>query len=162
LGPQVFAELVAQVLRRVALGEHGGRRAAVDRAVVGRDQHADALARRFLQQGKQRRTAEPLLRQLAKRELVARDLVEDRRLGAPVRQQIHEVEYERRDAFRRDRPRETALEVVALGRSRDLLVANRQLAIQLDQLRLEKLALVRVERFVLALPPPIGESRRDL
>ena len=46
LGPEVVAELVAQVRGRVALGEDRGRRVAVDRAVVGREQHRHARAAR--------------------------------------------------------------------------------------------------------------------
>ena len=34
--------------------------------------------------------------------------------------------------------------------------------LELHQLRLEQLALVRVERLVLALAPPVGKARRDL
>src|SRR5689334_23945921 len=50
LGAKILAELVAEILRRVALGEDRGRRSTVNRAVVGRDQDSDPLARRFLEQ----------------------------------------------------------------------------------------------------------------
>src|SRR5680860_654136 len=47
LGPEVIAELVAQVLGGIALREHGGRSVTVNRAMVGGDQnrhaHADGL-----------------------------------------------------------------------------------------------------------------------
>ena len=79
-----------------------------------------------------------------------------------MRQQIHEVEHERRDALRRDHARQPALDVVALGGRRHLFVAHRDFDLELLQLRLEQLALVRVERLVLALAPPVGEARRDL
>ena len=79
-----------------------------------------------------------------------------------MRQQIDEVEHERRDAFGRDDARQSPLDVVALGGRRHLLVANGDLDLELLELRLEELALVRVERFVLALAPPIGKARRDL
>src|SRR6202011_5005568 len=45
LGPQVFAEFVAEIGAGVALGVNGRRRVAVDGAVIGREQHRDLPAR---------------------------------------------------------------------------------------------------------------------
>ena len=129
----------------------------MNRAVVAGDEHLHIAARRFLEHREERRAAEPLLRELPKRDLVARDLVEDRRFRAAVGEQIHEVEDERRYAIGRDDARDSPLDVVALGGCRDLLVWDRRLDIELDELRLEQLLLVRVERLVLALAPPVGK-----
>src|SRR4029079_4396422 len=96
------------------------------------------------------------------RDLVAGHLIENRRLRTAVRQQVDEIEDERRDAFGRDHAREASLDVVALGGRRDLLVANGNGRADLLELRLEQLPLVRVEGLVLALAPPVGKSRRDL
>src|SRR5665647_273493 len=159
---QILAELVAKILRRVALREHGRRGVAVDRAVIARHEHLDLAARGFLQHAEQRRPLEPLQRELAQRDLVARHLVENRRLGAAVREQVHEVEDERADPFRRDRVREATLELVRLVRRRDLVVLHWHLASHLDEMRLEQILLVRVERLVLPLAPPIRKACRDL
>src|SRR5687767_6082024 len=93
LGAQVFTELVPQVERGVPLGEHGSGRVAVDRAVIGREEHGDFAPRRLLQKAEQRRPLEPLPRDLPKGDLVARDLVQDLRFAASVGEQIHEVEH---------------------------------------------------------------------
>ena len=164
LGSQVLAELVAEICGRIALGEHCRRRVAVDRAVIGREQHRDLSARRFLQNAEQRRALEPLPRDLPQRDLVARDFVQDLRFAASVREQVDEVEDECAHAFAADRGAEVALELVGVLRGGDLLIANRRRAVQLVEMRLEQLALVRVERFVFAIgvAPPVGESRRDL
>src|SRR4029078_8050077 len=117
---------------------------------------------RFLQQRIHRRGAEPLHGELSQRGLVARHLVEDRRLGAPVCQQVDEVEDERRDAFGGEHARKSSLERAALGGGRNLLVANRNRELELGDLRLEQITLVRVERFVFTLAPPVWKTRRDL
>jgi hypothetical protein len=57
-----------------------------------------------------------------------------------------------------------SLQLIRVRRSGDLLIADWSLAAQLLEVRLQQLALVRVERLVLAVgvAPPIGKSRRDL
>src|SRR5690348_1333386 len=46
---EIFSELVAKILRRIALGEHGRRRPAVNRAVVAREQDFHITTRSFLE-----------------------------------------------------------------------------------------------------------------
>ena len=50
-GPQILAKLVAQVGGRVALGEDRRRRLAVNRAVIGREQHRHVAALGLLERG---------------------------------------------------------------------------------------------------------------
>ena len=130
--------------------------------MVARDDHRHLAARGLLEDGEQRRAAEPLHGELAEGDLVARHLVEDRRLAAAVRQQVDEVEDEGAHAFVSDRAAEVALEVVGVGGRRDLGVAHRHRVAELLELQLEELALVRVEGLVLALAPHVGEACRDL
>ena len=62
-----------------------------------------------------------------------------------------------------DAPGQAPLELVRVGRGRDLLVADRYVLPRSSlELRLEQLALVRVERLVFALAPPVGKARGDL
>src|SRR3569623_3629634 len=88
LGTQVLAELVAQVRGGIALGKYRRGREAVNRAVVAGDEHRDALARRVLEQREEHRALEPLLGDLPERDLVLCNLVQDRGLAAPVREQV--------------------------------------------------------------------------
>src|SRR5688572_12191790 len=57
-----------------------------------------------------------------------------------------------------------SLELVGVAGGGDLLVANGRLAAQLLEVRLEQLALVGVEGFILAIgvAPPVRKARRDL
>lgn len=162
LGAQILAELVAEIGRRVALREHRRRRLAVDGTVIARQEHRHLPARGLLEQREERGAAKPLARELPERDLVARDLVEDRGLASAMRQQVHEVEDERTDSFGRDRPADPALEVVGVVRRRDLLIAYRRRAADLGEVRVEQVALVRVERLVLLIAPPVRQARRDL
>src|ERR1041385_2046793 len=93
LRAQIFTELVTEVLRGVATGEYGRWCAAVDRAMVARHQHLHLAPGRLLEHGEERRPAEPLLRELTQRDLVARHLVENGGLRAAVREEVDEVEY---------------------------------------------------------------------
>src|SRR4051812_726127 len=145
LGAQVLAELVAEIGAGVALGVHGCRRVAVDRAVVGGEQHRDLSARSFLQHAEQRRALEPLSRYLPQSDLVARDLVKDLRFAPPVSQQVDEVEHEGADALGTDCGAEMSLELVGVCGRRDLLVADGGLATELLEMRFEQLTLVGVE-----------------
>src|SRR5256885_2161902 len=69
-----------------------------------------------------------------------------------------------RSARGSDRGAEMALELVGVGGGGDLLVADGSPAAQLLEMGLQQLALVGVEGFVfpIRIPPPVGESRRDL
>ena len=100
--------------------------------------------------------------ELAKRGFVTSHLVQNRGFGTPVGQEIDEIEDARPDAVRRQEASEAALEIVGLGRGRDFLVSDGNTLTELAQMRLEELALVGVERFVLTLAPPIRKARRDL
>src|ERR1700687_1337743 len=164
LGAQILAELVAEVGAGVALGVHRCRRVAVDRAVIGREQHGGLSARRSLENADQRGPLEPLPSDLAERDLVTRDLVKDLRLAAAVGEKIHEVEHEGAHALGSNRGAKMPLEVVGVGGGRDLPIPHRGLPAQLPEMRFEQLALVGVERFVLAIgiAPPVGKSRRYL
>ena len=162
LGAQILAELVAKILRRIALGEHRRRRAAVNGPVVARHEHLHLAARGLFEHGEERGASEPLLRELAQRDLVAGNLVQDRRFGSAVCEQIYEVEYERGDSFRTDDACDAPLDVVALGGRRNLFVADRDGRAELGQLRFQQLSLVCVQGLVFALAPPVREAGRDL
>src|SRR4030095_14980097 len=82
----------------------------------------------------------PLQRELTEGDLVARHLVQDRRLAAPVGEQVDEVEHECAHALRRDRAVEVALELIGVGSRRDLAIANGPGRVELLEVRLEKVA----------------------
>src|SRR6202040_1597936 len=107
---------------------------------------------------------EPLPRDLPQRDLVACDLIQYLRLAPPVGQQVDEIEHERAYSLGSDRRAEVPFQLVGVGGRRDLLVADRGLAGQLLEMRLQQLAFVRIQRLVLAIgvPPPIGKTGRDL
>src|SRR5438045_517884 len=75
LGAQILTELVAQIGAGVALGIDRRRSVAMNRAVIGRQQHGDASPRCFLQNAEQRRALEALPRYLAQRAFVLRDFL---------------------------------------------------------------------------------------
>src|SRR6185312_5426148 len=162
LRAEILAELVPEVGACIALREYRRRRVAVDRAMIGRQQHRDLSSRRLAQQGQQRRPLEPLTRETAQRNLVTRYFIKDLRLATTVRQQIDKIEHESAHTLRRDRRPHVTREVVRSGRCRDLLVPHMGLATQLPEMRLQKLALVRVERLIVLRSPPLRETRRDL
>src|SRR5256714_6723543 len=108
LAAQIFAELVAQVGRGVAFRVHRGRRLAMDRAVVGGEQHRHAAPLGLAQRREHGGALEPGARQAPQRGLVPRHLVQDRALGAPVGQLIDEVEHQGRDAVLAKLRREAA------------------------------------------------------
>src|SRR5438046_1326763 len=95
---QILAELVAQVRRGVALGVHRRRGLAVNGAVVGGEQHRHAPPLGLLERGEHRRALEPGAGEAAQRRLVPRHLVQDGALRPPVRELIHEIEHQRRNA----------------------------------------------------------------
>src|SRR6266513_2035222 len=163
LTAQIFAELVAQVGRGVAFCVHRGRRLAMDRAVVGGAQHRHAAPLRLAQRREHGGALEPGARQAPQRGLVPRHLVQDRALGAPVRQLIDEVEHQGRDAVLGKVRREAAHQL-ALARAEQLLVPHRDRpSHELRQLLGQELALVRVEAlFVGRLPPPRRMAGGDL
>jgi hypothetical protein len=134
----------------------------MDGAVVRRQEDGNAPALRLTQEREQPRPLEPLPRDLAEGDLVARHLEQNRGLAASVRQQIHEVEDECADALGRKRAGEPPDQIVGVRGRRDLLVADGVRLSRLGQLCLEQLPFVRVERLVLAIAPPIREARRDL
>src|SRR5256884_6860850 len=163
LAAEIFAELVAQVGGRVALGVHRGGRLAVHRAVVRGEQHRYAPALGLAQRRQHRRALEPRAREAPQRGLVAGDLVQDRALGAPVRELVHEVEHQGRDAVLGEVRREAAHQV-ALPRAEQLLVPHRDGSPgELAQLLGQELTLVRVETLLIGrLSPPPGMPCRDL
>src|SRR5207247_1121321 len=163
-GAQVLAEFVAQVLRGVALGEYGGRRLAVDRAVVGGEQHGDAAALRLGESGAHRRTLEPRARQPAQRVRVACHLVEDRALGPAVCELVDEVEHQGRHAVLREVRRELAEQLRPVVRREQLLIAHgHRLAEQVRELLAQELGLVRVQAFFIrGLAPPLRVPGGDL
>src|SRR6266513_1953501 len=164
LAAQILAELVAQVRGGVALGVHRRGRAAVNRAMIGGEQHRDAAPLRLEQRRAHRRALEPGAGETPQRRLVARHLVQDRALGAPVRELVDEVEHERRHPVLGQVRREPAQQLAAVHRAEQLLVAHgHRRPDQLPQLLGQQLRFVRVEALVVrGLAPPVGVSRGDL
>src|ERR1051326_8580859 len=163
LAAEIFAELVAQVGGRVALGEHRGGRFAVDRAVVRREQHRHAPPLGLAQRRQHGGALEPRAREAPQGGLVAGHLVQDRALGPPVRELVHEVEYESRDPVLGEVRRQAAHQV-AFARAEQLLVPHRDRSPgELSQLLGQELTLVRVETLLVGrLSPPRGMPCGDL
>src|SRR5947209_8812828 len=113
--------------------------------MIARDEHLHAATRRLAKERERRRPAKPLHSELAEGGFIARDLVENRRFRAPMRQQIDEVEDARPDAVGGEEAAQPPLEVIGFGRGRDLLITDRNTPTELAQLRIEQLPLVGVE-----------------
>src|SRR6185312_16945842 len=94
--------------------------------------------------------------------LVARHFIKDLRLATAMRQQIDKIEHESAHTLRRDRSPHVTRQVVRTGRGRYLLIPHMRIAAQLPEMRLQKLALVRVQRLIVLRSPPLRETRRDL
>jgi hypothetical protein len=88
---------------------------------------------------------EPLLRQLAKGDIIPRHLLQNRGFRASVRQQVDEVEDECAHTVRRDGRRHALAEFFALRRAGDLCILYRRDAPELGEMNFEELLLVRVE-----------------
>ena len=130
--------------------------------VIAGDHDRDIPTRRFLEQREQRRPLKPLLRDGPQGDFVARDFEQDHRLASAMREHVHEVEHERVNALTGDRTRQVSFEIVGVGGGGDLVIAHGCLNLQLLQVRHQQLALVHVQRFVVLVAPPVGETRRDL
>ena len=125
LRPQVVAELVAQVRGGVALGEDRGRRVAVDRAVIGGEQHRHAAPLGLPQRVPERRALEPGAGEVPERGGVPGHLEQGRVLGPAVGQLVDEVEDQRGHPVLRQVGRQPLEQPVAVGGGEHLLVVHR-------------------------------------
>src|SRR6185436_13993580 len=124
LGAEIFAELVTQIGAGVALGVNRCRRVAMNRAVIGGEEHGDLPPRCLLQDAEERRPLEPLTGYLPEGDLVAGHFIQYLRLTAAVGEQVHEVEDEGAHSLGPDCRSEMALQLVGVGGGGDLLVAH--------------------------------------
>ena len=93
VGVEVEPELVAQARRRVAVAVDQGRALGQHGAVVGGDHHRAVVGRERPQDVEQRAVREPRPGHRAERRLVGRQFLEDVALGAPVGEDVDEVEH---------------------------------------------------------------------
>ena len=133
----------------------------MQRTMIAGDDDRDIAARRFLEERKQRRPFEPLLRDGPQRDLVTRHFEQNHRFAAAVGEHVHEVEHERMKAFAGNGARQVALQIGGVGGGRDLVIAHGGLHLQLLEMRHQQIALVQVERVVVLLAPPVGKARGD-
>src|SRR5262249_39726342 len=101
---------------------------AVDRPVSGCEQDGNSAPVGLAQRVPQGRALEPRPRETPEGRGVAGNLVQGQILGSTVRELVDEVEDQRGHAVLRQMPWQALEQALAVGRGKDLLIADRNVA----------------------------------